>query len=50
MPQSQNAANSSFQQSQFRWKTDPTFYPTARLAMESATERYAYVAALVPDN
>src|SRR6266566_6356508 len=50
MPQSHNPANSSFRQSQFRWKTDPTFYPTARLAMESPAERYAYVAALVPDN
>ena len=48
---SQNPANSSsFRQSQFRWKTDPTFYPTARLAMESPAERYAYVAALAPDN
>jgi hypothetical protein len=48
----QNPANSSssFQQSQFRWKTDPTFYPTARLAMESPGERYAYVAALAPSN
>src|SRR6266404_5953143 len=50
MAQSQNPANSSsFRQSQFRWKTDPTFYPTARLAMESPAERYAYVAALAPD-
>src|SRR6516162_2913519 len=48
MAQSQNLANSSFRQSQFRWKTDPTFYPTARLAMESPAERYAYVAALAP--
>jgi methanethiol oxidase len=51
MAQPQNPANSSsFRQSQFRWKTDPTFYPTARLAMESPAERYAYVAALAPDN
>jgi hypothetical protein len=27
---SKNTANLSFRQSQFRWKTDPTFYPTAR--------------------
>ena len=51
MAQRQNPANSSsFRQSQFRWKTDPTFYPTARLAMESPAERYAYVAALAPSN
>jgi selenium-binding protein 1 len=50
MAQSQNPTHSSFRQSQFRWKTDPTFYPTARLAMESPPERYAYVAALAPDN
>ena len=51
MAQRQNPANSSsFRQSQFRWKTDPTFYPTARLAMESPAERYAYVAALAPGN
>ena len=51
MAQPQNPANSSsFRQSQFRWKTDPTFYPTARLAMESPAERYAYVAALAPSN
>src|SRR6516162_8573842 len=43
-------ANSFFRQSPFRWKTDPTFYPTARLAMEAPDERYAYVAALAPDN
>src|SRR6516162_3682837 len=49
MAHSQNPPNSSFRQSQFRWKTDPTFYPTARLAMESPAERYAYVAALAPD-
>src|SRR5215470_8538243 len=49
MSQPQNLANSSFRQSQFRWKTDPTFYPTARLAMDSPPERYAYVAALAPD-
>jgi hypothetical protein len=42
MAHSQNPPNSSFRQSQFRWKTDPTFYPTARLAMESPGERYAY--------
>jgi selenium-binding protein 1 len=50
MAQTQNPSNSSFRQSQFRWKSDPTFYPTARLAMESPPERYAYVAALAPDN
>jgi selenium binding protein SBP56 len=50
MAQSQKTANSSFRQSRFRWKTDPTFYPTARLAMQSATEHYAYVAALAPHN
>ena len=49
MGQSQNLANASFRQSQFRWKTDPTFYPTARLAMESPAECCAYVAALAPD-
>ena len=42
-------SRSSIRQSQFRWKTDPTFYPTARLAMESPPERYAYVTAIVPD-
>src|SRR5258708_3698464 len=52
MPQSQQPAQSSspFRQSHFRWTTDPTFYPTARLAMEAPRERYAYVAALAPDN
>jgi selenium-binding protein 1 len=30
-------------------EADPTFYPTARLAMEAPAERYAYVAALAPD-
>ena len=51
MAQRQNPAKaSSFRQSQFRWKTDPTFYPTARLAMESPAEHYAYVAALAPSN
>src|ERR1700758_3879960 len=51
MAQRQNPAkSSSFRQSQFRWKTDPTFYPTARLAMESPAEHYAYVAALAPSN
>ena len=50
MKQPQAPANPSFRQSQFRWKTDPTFYPTARLAMESPAERYAYVAALAPDS
>src|SRR5580693_222356 len=34
---------------QNRWSTDPTFYPTARLAMEAPAERYAYVAGLAPD-
>src|SRR6201988_4237034 len=32
-----------------RWTVDPTFYPTARLAMEAPPERYAYVAGLAPD-
>src|ERR1700686_1557656 len=51
MPQSQQPAQSStFRQPRFKWKTDPTFYPTARLAMESPAERYAYVAGLAPDN
>jgi selenium-binding protein 1 len=50
MAEFQNTANSPFRQSQFRWKTDPTFYPTARLAMESPGVHYAYVAALAPDN
>ena len=49
MPQPQNSL-SPFRQSQFRWTTDPTFYPSARLAMEAPRERYAYVAALAPDN
>jgi selenium-binding protein 1 len=40
----------SFRQSQFRWTTDPTFYPSARLAMEAPRERYAYVAGIAPDN
>jgi selenium-binding protein 1 len=40
----------SVRQPQFRWKTDPTFYPTARLAMESPQERYAYVTAIAPDH
>ena len=34
---------------QNQWKSDPTFYPTARLAMEAPAERYAYVGALAPD-
>ncbi|HSZ76820.1 MAG TPA: selenium-binding protein SBP56-related protein, partial [Chthoniobacterales bacterium] len=51
MPQSQpSAQSSSFKQSRFRWTTDPTFYPTARLAMEAPRERLAYVAGLAPDN
>jgi methanethiol oxidase len=33
----------------FRWITDPTFYPTARLAMEAPPEKHAFVAALAPD-
>jgi selenium-binding protein 1 len=48
MPQSAQSPN--FRQSRFRWTTDPTFYPTARLAMEAPRERFAYVAALAPDN
>jgi methanethiol oxidase len=43
------SAQRSFQQAQSRWTTDPTFYPTARLAMESPAENFAYVAALAPD-
>src|ERR1700719_4568054 len=51
MPQSQQSAQSfPFRQSRFRWTTDPTFYPTARLAMQAPRERFAYVAALAPDN
>ncbi len=42
-----SASRTRFYQSQ--WKTDPTFYPTAKLAMEGPVERYAYVAALAPD-
>ena len=33
----------------FRWKTDPTFYPTARLAMRAPPEKHAFVSALAPD-
>src|SRR5580692_9442650 len=41
MPQSQpSAQSSSFKQSRFRWTTDPTFYPTARLAMEALAWRF----------
>jgi hypothetical protein len=48
MSTSERSANRTrFYQSQ--WKTDPTFYPTAKLAMEGPVERYAYVAALAPD-
>src|SRR6202022_2128726 len=50
MPNTKKSApRESFRQSNFRWKTDPTFYPSARLAMESPPELYAYVAALAPD-
>ena len=44
-------ANSTFGLSTnpLRWTVDPTFYPTARLAMEAPAERYAYVAGLAPD-
>jgi hypothetical protein len=42
-----SASRTRFYQSQ--WNTDPTFYPTAKLAMEGPVERYAYVAALAPD-
>src|ERR1700751_4726982 len=44
-------ANSTFGLSTnpLRWTVDPTFYPTARLAMEAPPERYAYVAGLAPD-
>jgi selenium-binding protein 1 len=48
MSASEHSANHTrFHQN--RWSTDPTFYPTARLAMEAPAERYAYVAALAPD-
>jgi selenium-binding protein 1 len=43
------SAQSSFRQAQSRWTMDPTFYPTARLAMQSPAEHVAYVAALAPD-
>jgi methanethiol oxidase len=39
----------SFRQPPFRWKSDPTFYPSARLAMKAPPEQCAYVAALAPD-
>lgn len=29
-----------------RWKPDPTFYPSPKMAMQAPRERYAYVAAL----
>jgi len=49
MSTSENSANRTrFHQN--RWSADPTFYPTARLAMEAPAERYAYVAALAPDH
>ncbi len=48
MSTSEDSANRTrFHQN--RWSTDPTFYPTAKLAMEAPAERYAYVAALAPD-
>src|ERR1700758_1521873 len=51
MPQTDKSDHSpSFPQPRFRWTTDPTFYPTARLAMEAPRERFAYVAALAPDH
>ncbi|MGO9540722.1 MAG: selenium-binding protein SBP56-related protein, partial [Terriglobales bacterium] len=28
------------------WKTDPTFYPSPKLAMQAPAEKMAYVAAL----
>jgi len=31
-----------------KWKPDPSFYPTARMAMEAPTEQLAYVALLNP--
>jgi 56kDa selenium binding protein (SBP56). len=47
MPASDDSPNRiRFHQNQ--WKTDPTFYPTAKLAMEGPPERHAYVAALAP--
>ncbi|MFL5292441.1 MAG: hypothetical protein ACJ783_07490 [Myxococcales bacterium] len=30
------------------WSPDPTFYPSARLAMQAPAERHAFVAALNP--
>ena len=32
-----------------QWKPDPTFYPSARLAMEAPAEKLAYVAAFNPN-
>ena len=32
------------------WRPDPTFYPSARLAMEAPPERLAYVAVLNPNS
>src|SRR5215216_1179494 len=32
-----------------QWTPDPTFYPTARMAMEAPRERLAYVVSLNPD-
>jgi selenium-binding protein 1 len=32
-----------------RWRPDPTFYPSARLAAEAPREKLAYLAALNPD-
>ncbi|MBV9391867.1 MAG: selenium-binding protein [Verrucomicrobia bacterium] len=52
MPKQPNPPRSSrqgFRQPQFRWKGDPSFYPTARLAMTAPPERQAFVAALSPD-
>jgi len=32
-----------------RWKPDPSFYPSARMAMAAEPERFGYVALLEPD-
>ena len=32
----------------FRWTTDPSFYPSARLAMAAPPEKHAFVSALAP--
>ena len=44
-----SSPRTNFRPSQLRWNPDPSFYPTARLAMESPAEKFAFVAALAPD-